>query len=112
MITISGSFNIALQNKYERYKPYVDIREYLEKHNIPNKMMDEIVLRVGQICEVNWGYVDSYNTYLIDVVMREALEDIEEKKLRHEFNHYLIDRYLTEDDCKWDKHEITYYNIK
>lgn len=48
----------------------------------------------------------------VDAVVQEVLEEIEEKRLRQEFNRYLIDRYLTEDDCKWDKHEITYYNIK
>lgn len=112
MITISGSFNITLQNRYERYKPSVNIRKYLEKHNIPNKMIDEIILHIEQICRVEYGCVDSDKIYLIDSVIQKVYKEIEEKRLRQAFNQYLINRYLTEGDCKWDRHEITYYNIK
>lgn len=93
------------------------IPKYLEAYSFSKDVLDEIISRIEFRC-----FTDSWcggriikndsNIRTVDAVVQEVLEDIEEKKLRHEFNHYLIDRYLTEDDCKWDKHEITYYNIK
>lgn len=93
------------------------ILKYLEVYNFSKDMLDEIISRIEFRC-----FTDSWcsgriikndsNIRAVDAVVQEVLEEIEEKRLRQEFNHYLIDRYLTEDDCKWDKHEITYYNIK
>lgn len=93
------------------------IPKYLEAHNFSKDVLDEIISRIEFRC-----FTDSWcggciikndsNIRTVDAVVQEVLEEIEEKRLRQEFNRYLIDRYLTEDDCKWDKHEITYYNIK
>ena len=93
------------------------ILKYLEAYNFSKDVLDEIISRIEFRC-----FTDSWcggriikndsNICTVDAVVQEVLEEIEEKRLRQEFNRYLIDRYLTEDDCKWDKHEITYYNIK